>query len=83
VGPRGALLHGLLVGLLVAIGPLFGLVGPPSPLAATLTVATGLLGGWEGKAATPFPKAKGRHRVVRRISVHHILYRQATLPKEG
>lgn len=43
---RSAVLHGLLVGALVAIGPLFGLLGPPSLLLATLTVAMGLLGGW-------------------------------------
>lgn len=43
------LLHGLLVGLLVAPGPALGLFGPPSPLLAAITLLAGMLGGLAGR----------------------------------
>jgi hypothetical protein len=40
----------LLVGLLVVIGPAFGLPGLPSPALPELTGAAGVLGGWLGNS---------------------------------
>lgn len=64
---RSAVLNGLLVGLLVAIGPLFGLLGPPSPLVAVLTVATGFLGGWLAEPAAAI-SGQARHSCGPRMS---------------
>ncbi len=54
-----ATVHGLLVGLLVAVSPVFGLLGPPSLVLATVTVAAGVLGGWLGGQGRTAGSLKG------------------------